>query len=60
VPQEYVLVGGDRFEIDGFEVIGNAPAASSASIRRVGNDLYVRADGSAFRISLPQSFAGRS
>ncbi len=60
VPQEYVLVGGDRFEIDGFEVIGNAPAANSASIRRVGNDLYVRADGSAFRISLPQSFAGRS
>ncbi|HQY66491.1 MAG TPA: alginate lyase family protein [Pyrinomonadaceae bacterium] len=55
VPQEYVLVGGNRFEIDGFEVIGNSPSINSASIRRFGNDLYVRGEKDAFRISLPHT-----
>ncbi len=45
VPEEYVLIGGNRFAVDGHDVFGGDEIHSSAAIRRFGNDLNIRSDG---------------
>jgi hypothetical protein len=43
LPEEYVLIGGDRLRIDGQDVL-DARAGNYASIRRLGQDLYIHAE----------------
>ncbi|MBK6751551.1 MAG: alginate lyase family protein [Acidobacteria bacterium] len=45
VPEEYVLVGGNRFAVDGHELFEGDEIHGSAAIRRFGSDLCVRSDG---------------
>jgi len=52
VPEEYVLIGGNRFSIGGDDVFEGDNIHGSATIRRFGNDLYVRSDGEIGTISL--------
>ena len=45
VPEEFVLIGGSRFAINGSEIFEGDNLHESATIRRMGSELYVRSDG---------------
>lgn len=44
-PEEYVLIGGNQFAINGIDVFEGDNIHGSAAIRRFGSELYVRSDG---------------
>lgn len=52
-PEEFVLIGGSKFEIDGTEILGDSGELSFATIRRMGKDLNVNTGKGRFRVSLP-------
>jgi hypothetical protein len=43
IPDEFILINGDRFVIGDKEIF-EAHEVNSASARRLGNDLYVETD----------------
>jgi len=52
-PEEFVLVGGNRFAINGLDVFEGDNIRGSAAIRRMGDELYIRSDGELSTILLP-------
>jgi len=52
VPEEYVLIVGNRFAIDGHDLFDGDEIHSSAAIRRFGSDLCIRSDGEVGTLSL--------
>lgn len=45
VPEQFVLIGGNRFAINGQDVFTGERIHDSAAIRRFGKELYIRSDG---------------
>ena len=54
LPEEFVMIGGTHFSLDGREVINQTHEAEYAAARRFGNKLHVRAAEKVFSVSLPQ------
>jgi hypothetical protein len=54
LPEEYVLIGGTNFSLDGREVINYPKHLDYATARRFGNKLNVHTSESIFSVSLPQ------
>lgn len=55
VPEEYVLIGGRHFSVDGCEVINYPNILEYATARRFGNQLNVQTPVSVLSIALPDS-----
>lgn len=53
LPEEFVLVGGTHFSLDGRDVINFPNKLDFAIARRLGNRLNVRTSESVFSVSLP-------
>jgi hypothetical protein len=54
LPEEFVLIGGTHFSLDGREVINYPNELEWATARRFGNKLNVQTPDSIFKVSLPQ------
>ena len=54
LPEEFVLIGGTHFSLNGREIINHPNELEFATARRFGNKLNVRSSESVFRVSLPQ------
>ncbi len=54
LPEEYVLIGGTNFSLDGREIINYPNHLEFATARRFGNKLNVHTSESVFSVSLPQ------
>jgi hypothetical protein len=54
LPEEFVLVNGTNFSLDGREIINYPNKLKFAIARRLGNRLNVRTSESVFSVSLPQ------
>ncbi len=54
LPEEFVLIGGKNFSLDGREIINSAYDLEFLTARRFGNKLNMRTSESLFGISLPQ------
>ena len=52
VPDEFVLIGGDRMRLAGTEIL-DAQIGDHAAIRRMGADLYVKSGDKRFTAPLP-------
>ena len=55
LPEEFVLIGGTNFSLDGREIINYPNELEFATARRFGNKLNVQIPESVFSVSLPQS-----
>jgi len=54
LPEEFVLIGGTNFSLDGREIINQAQPLDFAAARRFGTNLSVQTSEGIFSISLPQ------
>jgi hypothetical protein len=54
LPEEFVMVDGTNFVLNGREVVNYPKRLKFASARRLGNKLNVRTNESVFSVSLPQ------
>ncbi|MCB1023744.1 MAG: hypothetical protein KDB79_05110, partial [Acidobacteria bacterium] len=54
LPEEFVLIDGMNFSLDGRVVIDHPINVEYATARRFGSKLHVRTDGEIFSVSLPQ------
>jgi hypothetical protein len=54
LPEEFVLIGGTHFTLDGREVINYSKELRFAVARRFGNKLNVRTNESLFSVSIPR------
>ena len=54
LPEEFVLVGGKNFSLDGREIINYSYELGFLTARRFGNKLNVQTSESVFSVSLPQ------
>jgi hypothetical protein len=53
LPEEYVLIGGTNFVLNGKEIINHRQRLEYATARRLGNHLNVRTSESIFSLTLP-------
>jgi len=53
VADEYVLIGGSKFVLDGADITGEAGVTDHATIRRMGRELYVKTEKDRYRVSMP-------
>lgn len=54
LPEEFVMINGTRFVVNGREIIDYPQTLKFANARRLGNKLNVRTNESLFSVSLPQ------
>ena len=54
LPEEFVLIGGTNFSLDGREIINQAEPLDFAAARRFGSNLNVQTSEGIFSVSLPQ------
>jgi len=54
LPEEFVMIGGTHFSLDGKEIINRPQALEFATARRLGNQVNVRTSESVFSVSLAQ------
>ncbi|MDQ6786588.1 MAG: heparinase II/III family protein [Acidobacteriota bacterium] len=54
LPEEFVMVGGAHFSLDGKEIINSPQKLEFATARRLGNNLNVRTSENVFSVSLPE------
>lgn len=55
LPEEFVLIGGTHFALDGREIINHPRELESATARRFDNKLNVQTPEGVFSVSLPQT-----
>lgn len=52
IPEEFVLIGGDRLRLNERDIFDGEGRHASVSIRRFGSDLYINADGTHSTVSI--------
>ncbi|MEZ5346274.1 MAG: alginate lyase family protein [Pyrinomonadaceae bacterium] len=55
LPEEFVMIGGTNFSLNGRVVIRHPKHVEYATARRFGNKLHVRTESDIFSVSLPQN-----
>ncbi len=58
LPEEFVMVDGTNFRLNGREIVNYPQKLQFAIARRLGNKLNVRTNESIFSVSLPQTKSG--
>ena len=54
LPEEFVLIGGTHFSLDGREIINHTKKLKFATARRFGNQLNIKTSENTHTFSLPQ------
>ena len=55
LPEEFVLINGNNFALDGRVVVEDPQGLDYAIARRFGDKLYVRTPKNVFNVSLPKN-----